>query len=82
MDPGSGMGKNQDPDPGSRFRMNTPDHISESSLEIFFFGVKILKFFDADPGSGMEKIQILYPGCQKFRSGINIPIRNTEKIDQ
>jgi hypothetical protein len=28
--------------------MNNPDHISESLETIF--GVKILKFFDADPG--------------------------------
>jgi hypothetical protein len=34
--------------------MNNPDHISES-LEAW---VKILNFFDADPGSGMEKIRI------------------------
>jgi hypothetical protein len=38
-----------------------------------FFGVKILKFFDADPESGMERVRIrdgkkLDPG-----SGINIP---------
>jgi hypothetical protein len=33
--------------------MNNPDHSSES-----VFLVKILKFFDANPGSGMEKIQI------------------------
>jgi hypothetical protein len=49
---GSGMGKNQDPGSG----MNNPDHISES-LKTFFW-VKILKFFDADPGSGMDRIQI------------------------
>ena len=46
--------------------MNNPDHISESLKTIFW--VKILKFFDADPGygifltldqgSGMEKIRI------------------------
>jgi hypothetical protein len=37
--------------------MNNPDHISER-LETNFW-VKILKFFDADPGSpGMEKIRI------------------------
>jgi hypothetical protein len=42
--------------------MNNPDHISES-LEIIFW-VKILKFFDGDPGwkkfgsSGIEKICI------------------------
>ncbi len=27
-----------------------------------FFGAKLLKFFDGDPGSGMEKIRILDPG--------------------
>jgi hypothetical protein len=42
--------------------MNNPDHISESIETIFWF--KILKFFDADPGSGMGKIRILdkHPG--------------------
>jgi hypothetical protein len=44
--------------------MINPDHISKS-LEINFLWVKILKIFDADPGSGMEK----------FGSGI----RNTGK---
>ncbi len=34
--------------------MNNPDHISESLETIF--GVKILKVFDADPGSGIGKI--------------------------
>jgi hypothetical protein len=33
--------------------MNNPDHISASLVTISW--VKILKFFDADPGSGMEK---------------------------
>jgi hypothetical protein len=52
--------------------MNILDHISESLETIFW--VKILKFFDADadpgsenlidPGSGMEKIRIWYPGEQ------------------
>jgi hypothetical protein len=36
--------------------MNNLDHISECSETIFW--VKIVKFFDADPGSGMEKIRI------------------------
>jgi hypothetical protein len=36
--------------------MNNPDHISESFETIFW--VKILKFFYADPGSGMPKIRI------------------------
>jgi hypothetical protein len=48
--------KNQDPDPG----WNNLDHIS-ASLETILW-VEIHKFFDADPGSGMEKIQIWDPG--------------------
>jgi hypothetical protein len=36
--------------------MNSSDHISESLETISW--VKILKFFDADPGPGMEKIRI------------------------
>jgi hypothetical protein len=32
--------------------------------------VKILKFFDADPGFGMEKIRIRNPGWKKFGFGI------------
>ncbi len=38
-----------------------------------FLGVKILKFFDADPGSGMETVRIPDPGWKKVGSGINIP---------
>ncbi len=49
LDPG--WLKNQDPDLGSGSRMNNPDHISES-LETNFW-VKILIFFDADPGHGI-----------------------------
>ncbi len=36
--------------------MNNPDHISESLETICW--VIILKFFDADTGSGMEKFRI------------------------
>jgi hypothetical protein len=46
FDPGSGMGKN--PDLGTASGMNNPDHFLEI-LETTFW-VKILKFFDADPG--------------------------------
>jgi hypothetical protein len=59
--------------------MNNPEHISES-LETIFWVKKILKFFHAVPGSGMEKNRIRDPewkkcgsGIEKFRSGINIP---------
>jgi hypothetical protein len=51
--------------------MKNPDHIS-GCLETIF-GVKILKFFEADPGSGMEKIRIRDGGNSDQGSGINIP---------
>jgi hypothetical protein len=51
--------------------MNNPDHISESLETIS--SVKILKFLDADPGSGMEKIRIRDPGWKKIGFGIKIP---------
>jgi hypothetical protein len=54
LTPGSGMGKKS----GSGSGTNNPDHISESLL--IFFWVIIFKFYDADPGSGMEKIRIRY----------------------
>jgi hypothetical protein len=37
---------------------------------VTIFWVKILKFFFADPGSGMEKNLIRDPGWKKFGSGI------------
>ena len=45
--------------------MNNPDHISESSETIFW--VKILKFFDADPGSGI--LMTLDPGWKNSDPG-------------
>jgi hypothetical protein len=35
-----------------------------------FLGVEILKFFDEDPGSGMETARIRDPGWKKVGSGI------------
>ena len=57
-------------DPGSG--MNNPDHIFLELRNHFFafFGVKILKFFDEDPGSGMETVRIRDPGWKKVGSGI------------
>ncbi len=46
--------------------MNIPNHISER-LETLFW-LKILKFFDADPGSG--NLFDLDPGWKKFGSEI------------
>jgi hypothetical protein len=53
--------------------MNNPDHISESLETIFW--LTMLKFLDADLGSGMEKFgsRIRNPGWKIFGSGINIP---------
>jgi hypothetical protein len=48
---GSGSAMNKNPEPGSG--MNIPDHISESLETIF--GLKLLEFFDAYPGSRTEK---------------------------
>jgi hypothetical protein len=50
LTPGSGIRDRQ------KIRIRV-DHISES-LETIYFRVKILKFFDGDPGFGMEKIWI------------------------
>jgi hypothetical protein len=67
------MGESQHPYPGSG--MNNPDNIFYILETIFllFFGVKILKFFDEDPGwrqfgSGIRDGKKSDPG-----SGINIP---------
>jgi hypothetical protein len=54
---GSGI---RDEQPGSYFL----------ELRNHFFGVKILKFFVADPGSGMETVRIRDPGWKKVGSGI------------
>ncbi len=49
---GSGI---RDEQPGSYFL----------ELRNHFFWVRILKFFDADPGSGMETVRIRDPGWKK-----------------
>jgi hypothetical protein len=82
-DPGSGIGCLFDPwiqDPGwekvsIRIRDEQPgSYFLELRNHFFaFFGVKILKFFDEDPGSGMETVRIRDPEWKKVGSGINIP---------
>jgi hypothetical protein len=57
---GSGIREEQ---PGSYF-LELRNHF------FAFFGVKILKFFDEDPGSGMETVRIQDPGWKKVGSGI------------
>jgi hypothetical protein len=58
---------------GSGSGMNNPDHISESLEKSFW--VKILKFFDTDPGSRSEKFGFgIRDGKNSDSgSGINIP---------
>ncbi len=49
--------------------MNNPDHISQSLETIFW--VKILKFFDADPGSGWKKFA---SGIRDGNTGSTFPL--------
>ncbi len=64
---GSGMGK--------KSGMYIPDHISESVETIF--GVKILKFFDADAGSGSGNL--FSPGSG-IRNGTNADPQSRKNI--
>jgi hypothetical protein len=57
------------PDPGSGAFLTPVSGIEDEQPRSYFlelrnhiFWVKILKFFDADPGSGMEKSRIRDPG--------------------
>jgi hypothetical protein len=43
---------------GSGSGIYNPDHISESLETIFWVKIPVLKFFDADPGSGINRIWI------------------------
>jgi hypothetical protein len=58
---------------GIRIRDEQPvSYFRELRIETIFW-VKILKFFDADPGPGIRDGKNLDPGWEKFLSGINIP---------
>jgi hypothetical protein len=43
------------------------------SILLLFWGVKILKFCDEDPGSGMETVLIQDPGSGMVKSRIRDP---------
>jgi hypothetical protein len=60
------MEKNPDSDPGSGSKINIPDNFSFSASLETGFRAKILKFCDADPGSGI--FLTLDPGFKKFGS--------------
>jgi hypothetical protein len=58
---------------GSKVRIRIRDEqpgIYFLELRNLFYWVKILKFFDEHPGSGMEKIRNRDPGWKKIGSGI------------
>jgi hypothetical protein len=68
LNPGPGMGKNQDLYPGSASGMSNPDHFSESAETIFWVKIRV---------NSLMRIRDLRwknsdPGWNKFGSGINI----------
>jgi hypothetical protein len=77
--PGSRVAKIPDPEP---YRIQKCKY--QGSLETIF-GVKILTFFEADPGSGIRDGKNSDPGWTKFGSGIRDKrigntVRNTLKV--
>jgi hypothetical protein len=75
LTPGSGIQDGRESASGSGIRDEQPgSYFLELRNHIFaFFEVKILKFFDEDPGSGMETVRIQDPGWKKVGSGIRDP---------
>jgi hypothetical protein len=69
-DPGWKNIQSQDPGSGK----NIPDLIFENLILVF--GLKIVKFFDADPGSG--NLSTLDPGWKKSDSGFEINILDSQ----
>jgi hypothetical protein len=70
--PGSGIRDGRKSASGSGIRDEQPgSYFLELRNHFFaFLEVKILKFFDEDPGSGMETVRIRDPGWKKVGSGI------------
>jgi hypothetical protein len=66
LTPGFGMGKKQDPNPGSGSGMNIPDHISESLETIFWVKNTLIFYADQDPGSGIFLTLDPGSGMEKF----------------
>ncbi len=72
LTPGSGIRDGRKSASGAGIRDEQPGSYFLELRNHFcaFFGVKILKFFDEDPGSGMETVRIRDPGWKKVGSGI------------
>jgi hypothetical protein len=66
------MGESQHPDSGSGIRDEQPGSYF-LELRNHFFGVKILKFFDEDPGSGIRDEDNSDPGSGMEKSRIRDP---------
>jgi hypothetical protein len=64
LTPGSGMGRKSASGSGIRDEQPASYFLELRNHFFGFFRVKILKFFDEDPGSGMEKsrIRVKHPG--------------------
>jgi hypothetical protein len=75
LTPGSGIrdGRKSASGPGIRDDQPGSYFLELRNHFVAFLGVKILKFFDEDPGSGMETVRIRDPGWKKVGSEINIP---------
>jgi hypothetical protein len=73
LDPGSGMGRESASGSGIRDEQPRSYCLELRNYFFGFFGVKILKFFDADPGSGMETVLIRDGKKSDPGSWINIP---------
>jgi hypothetical protein len=72
LTPGSGIRDGRKSASGSGIRDKQPgSYFLELRSHYFaFFVVKILKFFDEDPGAGMETVRIRDQGWKKVGSGI------------
>jgi hypothetical protein len=72
LTPGSGIRDGRKSASGSGIRDEQPgSYFLELGNHFFaFLGVNILKFFDEDPGFGMETVRIRDPGWEKVGSGI------------
>ncbi len=75
LDPGSGIRDGRQSASGSGIRDEQPgSYFLELRNHFFaFLGVKMLKFFYEDPGSGMETVRIRDGKKSDPGSGINIP---------
>ena len=62
--------QHQDPGSGIRDEQHGSYFLVLRNHFFAFLGVKILTFFDQDPGSGMETVRIRDPGWKKVVSGI------------